>query len=95
MEQLSTDVAGACACHKMREAARKITRIYNNALQPAGIKGTQFTMLAAVGLKEGATLTDLSAYLGMDRPTYIEFGSHRKNRYFPVAFSEIDFRQHC
>ena len=69
MQQLSTDVAGACACHKMREAARKITRKYNSALKPAGIKVTQFTMLAAVGLKEGSTLTEISAYLGMDRTT--------------------------
>ncbi len=69
MKQLSTDVAGACACHKMREAARKITRKYNSALKPAGIKITQFTMLSAVGLKEGATLTEISTYLGMDRTT--------------------------
>ena len=69
MQQLSSDVAGACACHKMRAAARKITRRYNDALKPAGIKVTQFTMLAAVGLFEGVSLTELSANLGMDRTT--------------------------
>ena len=69
MQQLNSDVAGACACHKMRAAARKITRRYNDALKPAGIKATQFTLLAAIGLFEGVTLTELSANLGMDRTT--------------------------
>lgn len=69
MQQLSSDVAGACACHKMRAAARRITRRYNDALRPAGIKATQFTILAVVGLNEGATLTELSTRLGMDRTT--------------------------
>ena len=69
MQQLNSDVAGACACHKMRAAARKITRRYNDALKPAGIKATQFTILATVGLNEGATLTGLSTKLGMDRTT--------------------------
>ena len=69
MQQLSSDVAGACACHKMRQAARKITRKYNDALKPAGITVTQFTILAAFALSEGATLTELSARLGMDRTT--------------------------
>ena len=69
MQQLSSDVQGACACQKMRQAARKITRKYNNALAPAGIKATQFTMLTVVSLREGATLTALSSRLGMDRTT--------------------------
>lgn len=69
MQQLNTDVAGACACHKMRAAARKITRRYNDALKPAGIKATQFTIMAVVGMNEGASLTALADRLGMDRTT--------------------------
>lgn len=69
IQQLSADVAGACACHKMREATRKITRKYNDALKPAGIKATQFSILAAVGLYEGITLTQMANRLGLDRTT--------------------------
>lgn len=69
MQQLNSDVAGTCACHKMRAAARKITRRYNDALKPAGIKATQFTILVSVGLNEGATLTALSGEMAMDRTT--------------------------
>lgn len=69
MKQLKSDVAGLCACRKMREASRKITRMYDEALRPAGIKGTQFTLLAVVARQDQATLTELAGTLGMDRTT--------------------------
>ena len=69
MRQLSSDVAGVCACRKMREASRKITRMYDEVLRPAGIKATQFNVLAIVALGDEATLTELAETLGMDRTT--------------------------
>ena len=53
----------------MRAAARRITRRYNDALKPAGIKVTQFTILATIGLNEGFSLTELANEVGMDRTT--------------------------
>lgn len=58
-----------CACRKMREASRKITRMYDEFLRPAGIKTTQFTMLAVVARMDAATLTELAKILGLDRTT--------------------------
>ena len=69
IQKLSSDVAGVCACQKMREASRKITRMYDESLRPAGIKATQFTMLAVVARKNEATLTELAETLGMERTT--------------------------
>jgi len=69
IRQLSSDVAGVCACRKMRQASRKITRMYNEVLRPAGIKATQFNVLAIVALGDEATLTELAETLGMDRTT--------------------------
>ena len=69
MRQLSSDVAGVCACRKMRQASRKITRMYDEVLRPAGIKATQFNVLAIVALGDEATLTELAETLGMDRTT--------------------------
>ena len=69
MRQLSSDVAGVCACRKMRQASRKITRMYDEVLRPAGIKATQFNVLAIVALEDEATLTELAETLGMDRTT--------------------------
>ena len=69
MRQLSSGVAGVCACRKMRQASRKITRMYDEMLRPAGIKATQFNVLAIVALEDEATLTELAETLGMDRTT--------------------------
>ena len=69
MQQLNSDVAGLCACRKMRETSRKITRMYDEALRPAGIKCTQFTLLSVVARQDQATLTELAGTLGMDRTT--------------------------
>lgn len=66
---LSSEVANVCACRKMREASRKITRMYDEFLRPAGIKTTQFTMLAVVARMDAATLTELAKILGLDRTT--------------------------
>ena len=69
VKQLSSDVAGLCACRKMRETSRKITRMYDEALRPARIKCTQFTLLSVVARQDQATLTELAGTLGMDRTT--------------------------
>ena len=68
-QKLINDVAGACVCRKTRETARKISRMYDEMLQPAGIRTTQFTMLAAISVQGDATITELAAILGMDRTT--------------------------
>jgi len=66
---LRAEVAGMCVCQKAREASRKITRNYDEALQPIGIKTTQFTLLAVISVQDNATLTELAKALGMDRTT--------------------------
>ena len=71
MQQLRSDVADACACYKMRKAARKINRMYDEALRPSGIKPTQFTLLATVALRHDITLTELAETLGMERTTLL------------------------
>ncbi len=69
IQKLGSEVAGVCACRKMRETSRKITRMYDEYLRPAGIKATQFTMLAVVAGQDEATLTELAETLGMERTT--------------------------
>lgn len=38
-----------CACAELRRAARAVTRLYDAALRPTGLRGTQFTLLQALG----------------------------------------------
>lgn len=58
-----------CACFNIRKAARQLTQQYDEALQPVGLRSTQFSMLAVISHVETATVTMLADYLAMDRTT--------------------------
>ncbi len=64
----ATDVA-ACTCANLRKAARVVTQAYDAALRPAGLKATQFTLLATLAKRGDAPLTRLADALVMDRTT--------------------------
>jgi DNA-binding MarR family transcriptional regulator len=59
----------ACVCAAARMAARSLTRVYDRALEPAGIRTSQFSVLARL-LEEGPLpITHLAGRLAMDRTT--------------------------
>jgi DNA-binding MarR family transcriptional regulator len=59
----------ACTCAGPRKAARVVTQIYDAALQPTGLKATQFTLLATLSKRGDLPLTRLAEALVMDRTT--------------------------
>ncbi|MCM0021720.1 MAG: MarR family winged helix-turn-helix transcriptional regulator [Tagaea sp.] len=63
------EIANTCACFHAREAARAVTRAYDRAFAPLGLRATQFSLLIALALAEPPTITDLAERLGMDRTT--------------------------
>lgn len=58
-----------CIGANLRRASRAITQFYDQVLQPSGLRGTQFTVLVAIGLSQPVMMTDLADRLGMDRTT--------------------------
>ncbi|MES0403379.1 MAG: MarR family winged helix-turn-helix transcriptional regulator [Hyphomicrobium sp.] len=64
----ATNVA-ACTCANLRKAARVVTQRYDAALQPTGLKTTQFTLLATLTKRGDLPLTHLAEALVMDRTT--------------------------
>jgi DNA-binding MarR family transcriptional regulator len=50
-------------------AARSLTRVYDQALQPAGIRTSQFSILARLFEEGPLPLTHLAGRLAMDRTT--------------------------
>jgi DNA-binding MarR family transcriptional regulator len=58
-----------CACHKVRMAARAVTRAYDDALRPTGLRATQVSLLAAVAVDGAISITALANLMGMDRST--------------------------
>jgi DNA-binding MarR family transcriptional regulator len=67
-----TDLSEAvshCTMANLRKASRAVTQAYDAALAPSGLRGTQFTLLAAAALLEEATVTQLAEFLVADRTT--------------------------
>ena len=63
------DAARDCACFNLRKAARAVTQMYETALAPSGIHATQFSVLVALAVADGAPLSRIADALVMDRTT--------------------------
>jgi DNA-binding MarR family transcriptional regulator len=61
--------AAGCFCMASREAARKITRLYDSWMQESGIRITQFTILSQLMLRGEMPIGKLARILGMERTT--------------------------
>ena len=62
----------SCTCGSLRKASRRMSQFYDAALAPAGIKSTQFSILAELERRsaEGeVTVCCLAAAMVMDRST--------------------------
>lgn len=63
------EIEATCACSNVRKAARAVTQLFDEMLQPTGLRSTQFTLLVAVARLCEAPMTQLSRVLVMDRTT--------------------------
>jgi DNA-binding MarR family transcriptional regulator len=58
-----------CACGSLRRAARAVTRLYNQELQPEGIEITQFALLKALDRAGEISQGKLGESLALDSTT--------------------------
>lgn len=58
-----------CTCLGLRQAARAVTQMYDEALRPADLRGTQFSLLYAVDHMGPVGISDLAEMLVLDRTT--------------------------
>ena len=58
-----------CYCLASRQAARKITRLYDSHMQESGIRVTQFAILSQMMLRGEMPIGRLAGILGMERTT--------------------------
>ena len=63
------EIIESCACHRARTAARVVTRTYDEALRPAGLRATQLSVLVAAAVDDAMSITALAKFMGMDRST--------------------------
>lgn len=65
----SSASSSSCHCIILRKAARRISAIYDAALEPMGINVAQFSLLRNVGRREPVSFTALGEVLELDRST--------------------------
>ena len=58
-----------CTCLAVRQAARRVTQFYDQFLAPAGLRTTQFSILAKLRRLRETTINELAAEMVMDRTT--------------------------
>ena len=63
------EILATCACHRVRTAARAVTRAYDEALRPVGLRATQLSVLVAAAVDNALSITALAKFMGMDRST--------------------------
>lgn len=84
----------ACYCLAARQAARVITRLYEEKLRPHGLRATQFSILAALALKGPTPVSELAEVLGLERTTLTRSAALlERNGWIAAARSE-DARRH-
>jgi DNA-binding MarR family transcriptional regulator len=59
----------SCTCQKVRMAARAVTRAYDDALRPVGLRATQLAVLVAIAVEGAMSITALAKFMIMDRST--------------------------
>ena len=64
---LSTPVEDPCNCFYLRRAARLVTRQYAETMKAAGLKSSQFTILAIISKYGRLTITELANKMGLER----------------------------
>lgn len=56
-----------CICFRVRRASRALTRLYDDALAPAGLTVTQFSILRHSQRLNGPTVSELADHTGHER----------------------------
>ncbi|MBV7329037.1 MarR family transcriptional regulator [Chloroflexi bacterium TSY] len=58
-----------CTCANLRKAARTVTQVFDEAVQPVGLRATQVTLLVAVAARGPIPISALAEILVTDRTT--------------------------
>ena len=83
-----------CSCNMMRKSARKITQFYENSLREAGIKPTQFSILATLANTGAIQLTQLADKLILERTSLTRnLNILERNEWINIRPGEEDSRQ--
>jgi DNA-binding MarR family transcriptional regulator len=60
-----------CTCFLLRKLTRRVTQAYDQALAPAGLTITQYSLLVHLARGEGGSVSALAGRMGMERTTLV------------------------
>ncbi|MCJ8500853.1 MarR family winged helix-turn-helix transcriptional regulator [Desulfatitalea alkaliphila] len=63
------EVAGTCVAGNLRRVSRAVAKVYDVALKPSGLRGTQFNLMTAIIIMGPVAISKLAEVLAMDRTT--------------------------
>jgi DNA-binding MarR family transcriptional regulator len=63
------DAKDSCFCIKLRRASQAMTRFYDDAIAPSGLKITQFSILRTIQRCNSPSITTLAEEASLDRTT--------------------------
>jgi DNA-binding MarR family transcriptional regulator len=66
---LCSKAAVSCTARNLRRATRAVSGLFDEAMQPAGLRISQFGLLVALALAEEASVSKLAELLELDRTT--------------------------
>lgn len=55
-----------CNNHALRKATRQLSQLYDDVLEPSGLRGGQFALMSQAAAMDGPTMKELAAALVMD-----------------------------
>lgn len=67
--KIDLDDCPSCVNFNIRKAMRAVSQHYDKIMAPAGLRGTQFTILTVLSRMGSLSITELANYLVMDRTT--------------------------
>ena len=56
-----------CVCARLRRASRAVTRLYDDALAPAGLTVTQFSLMGSLSRMDRPSLSELAAFTAHEK----------------------------
>ena len=63
------EAAAVCACNNFRKASRAVTQLFDQTLEPSGLRSTQLVILLEIAVARSSTVPQVARRLVMDRST--------------------------
>ena len=69
ISEIAEMTAGTCVSTRVRQLSRIVTRVYDDAMRPHGITGSQFTLLTQLASRDGITAVEIGQDLDIEKST--------------------------